>query len=114
MTYTAKLHNYPLTWPIEANNENDAKIKAREAIKKDMALKAIAGGGFLEIKRNIEDEKQMDKNIYKDIANALIDNYVEIFGIDNAIMLLNDLGCTADELINCVKFDADDVREALG
>lgn len=53
MTYIAKLHNYPITWEIEAENEAEATAKAWELIKEDLEPISWRSGGYLEIKEKV-------------------------------------------------------------
>lgn len=67
MKYIAKLHNYPLTWKIDAESESDAQVKAWEAIRADMEPDSISAGGFLEVRetyRTMKDRQQKEVNAF--------------------------------------------------
>ena len=48
---------------------------------------------------------------YKEIADALIDNYCDIFGVGNCIRHLMDIGCTRKSLLK-MGFDLEDIEAA--
>lgn len=67
MEYVAKLHNFPLTWKINAENESDAQVKAWDAICADMEPDSISAGGFLEVRetyRTLKDRHQKEVNAF--------------------------------------------------
>lgn len=46
---------------------------------------------------------------YKGIADSLIDNYCELFGIENCICYLMDIGCAKKDLVK-MGFDLEDIE----
>lgn len=49
---------------------------------------------------------------YIQLANALIDNYCETFGISNCIRYLHGFDLTRDDLLR-LGFEAEDIDDAL-
>ena len=47
---------------------------------------------------------------YKQIADSLINNYCDTFGVNNCIAYLLDIGCTEDELLE-MGFDREDIED---
>ena len=124
MKYVAKLHNYPLTWVIDAENETDAETKAWAAIRADMSPEAAHDGGFITVKpetyRQQKERQQKEINEFPLMAAFNEQQFADgmkKLNVDRDGLLSIGAGCfirktDRDAFVNMMKRHTDEVKQA--
>lgn len=54
MRYVVKLENFPITWDVDANSDNEAIEKGWNEIRCSVPADSIRFGGFIVVKKTYE------------------------------------------------------------